>query len=75
LAFLFGGIGIVEFRGQTNAFSIGSKTQVIVIPKEIEKELEMDENKKTFFKIFTEYKDGKKRIIYEFMEHALKKKE
>jgi len=64
-----------NFRGNTNAFSIGSGTQVLTIPKEIAVELGMDLSKKTYFNIYTSYKDGRKKIIYEFTQHADKKEE
>lgn len=64
-----------EFRGVANAFSIGSGTIVISIPKEIIHELQIDTNtKKTYFNIYTDYDNGKKKIIYELSKHAKRKK-
>jgi len=65
-----------EFRGVTNAFSIGSGTIVVSIPKEIVNEIKIDtEKKKSYFNIYTEYSsDGAtKRIVYEFTKHAKRK--
>lgn len=60
-----------KFRGQTNAFSTGSGSAALVIPKEISAEFEIDTtSKKTYFNIYTEYTKGKKCIIYEFFSHA-----
>lgn len=62
-----------RFRGQTNAFSTGSGSAALVIPKEIAAELGIDNStKKTYFHIYTVFKNGKKRIIYEFTQHAKK---
>ena len=62
-----------KFRGQTNAFSTGSGSAALVIPKEIAAEFDIDTtNKKTYFNIYTEYSGNKKRIVYEFFEHAEK---
>lgn len=66
----------MEFRGVANAFSIGSGTIVISIPKEIVNELKIDtDKKKTYFDVYTEYsKDGKtKKITYQFTKHAKRK--
>ena len=62
-----------KFRATTNAFCIGNKSPVLTIPKEIAEEFEISEDKKTFFNVYTEYVKGKKRIIYEFTNHAEKK--
>ena len=65
-----------EFRGVANAFSIGSGTIVISIPKEIVEEIGINtDEKKSFFDVYTEYsKDNKtKRIIYQFSKHAKRK--
>jgi len=65
-----------EFRGVANAFSIGSGTIVVSIPKEIVDEIGIDTNKKkTFFDVYTEYsKDGQtRRVIYQFSQHAKRK--
>ena len=60
-----------KFRGQTNAFSVGSGSTVLNVPKEIAEEFDINnEKRKTYFNIYTEYAKGKKRIIYEFFEHA-----
>jgi len=68
-----GGVILRKFRGKTNAFSIGSSSSVLTIPKEVVDELGIDTvSKKTYFDIYTDYKDGKKRIIYEFTQHAKK---
>lgn len=62
-----------KFRGQTNAFSVGSGSAVLNIPKEIAEEFGIKtESRKTYFNIYTEYTKGKKKIIYEFFEHAKK---
>ena len=62
----------MKFRGQTNAFSIGGSS-VLTIPKEVAEEFDIDTtSKKTFFDIYTDYTDGKKRIIFEFTKHASK---
>jgi hypothetical protein len=62
-----------RFRGQTNAFSTGSGSAALVIPKKIAEELEIDTtNKKTYFNIYTEITGKKKRIVYEFFDHAEK---
>lgn len=63
-----------KFRGQTNSFSIGPPgTAILNIPKEIVEEFEIKtDEKKTFFDIYTDYRNGKKRIIYEFTKHAKK---
>jgi len=64
-----------EFRGVANAFSIGSGTIVISIPKEIIDELNIDtDKKKSYFNIYTNYDNNKKQIIYEFSKHAKRKK-
>lgn len=60
-------------RTHTNSFFIGGNTPVLIIPKEVAEELEMDKSKKTFFKVLTEYHNKKKRIIYELIEHTNKK--
>jgi len=63
-----------NFRGVANAFSVGSGTIVISIPKEIVDELEIDTNtKKSFFDVYTNYNSEKKEIIYQFSKHAKRK--
>ena len=63
------------FRGKTNAFSVGSSSAVLTIPKEVVDELGIDTSvKKSFFDIYTDYRSGKKTIIYEFTQHARKEK-
>ena len=60
-------------RGTVNAFSIGSDTPVLTIPKEVSEEFKMDvKNKKTFFNVFTDFSNGKKRIIYEYFYEVKK---
>ena len=64
----------MRFRGTTNAFSIGSGSTVLTVPKEIANEFEIEnETKKTHFNIYTQYYNGKKRIVYEFVNHSEKK--
>lgn len=60
------------FRGNTNSFYIGSSTPVLTIPKEIADELDINNAKKSYFNIYTDFSKGKKRIIYEFTQHAEK---
>lgn len=62
----------LEFKGTTNAFSIGyPKTVVVVIPKTITEEMELDiENKKAHFKIFLDKTN--KQIIYELIGQETK---
>jgi hypothetical protein len=60
-----------RFRGQTNAFSVGSGSNVLNLPKEIAEEMGIDNaSKKTYFHIYTDYSKKKKRVIYEFFQHA-----
>lgn len=64
----------MEIRGDTNAFSVGGNTSVLIIPKEIAEEFDIEHtSKKTHFDIYTDYSNGKKRIIYEFTKHIDKK--
>jgi len=54
-------------RATINAFSIGSGTPVLTIPKGVAEDFNMDvRNKKTFFNVYTDFSKGKKRIIYEY---------
>lgn len=54
-------------RGTINAFSIGSGTPVLTVPKDVAEDFNMDvKNKKTFFDVYTDFSKGKKRIIYEY---------
>ena len=62
-----------KFRTTTNAFYIGNKSPVLTISKEIAEEFEITEDKKTYFNVYTDFSKGKKRIIYEFTNHAEKK--
>jgi len=62
-----------DFKGVSNAFSIGRGSTVITIPKEVADEIGIDtENKKTFFNVY--YDKNKKQVIYEFSKHAKKNK-
>jgi len=63
----------LKFRCNTNAFSIGSNSVVLVIPKDIAKELDIDvEKKKTHFEVWTDYRKDEKRIVYKLSRHAIK---
>ena len=54
-------------RGTINAFSIGSGTPVLTVPKDVAEDFNMDvKTKKTFFNVYTDFSKGKKRIIYEY---------
>ena len=67
---------IRELRGKTNAYSIGSNSVVLTVPKEIATEFDINTvEKKTFFDIYTDYSEGKKKIIFELSGHAFKHKE
>jgi len=63
-----------KFRGNTNSFYIGSSSPVLTIPKEIADDLGIDSSKKTYFNIYTDFSKDKKKIIYEFTQHAEKSK-
>lgn len=62
-----------KFRTTTNAFYIGNKSPVLTIPKEISEEFDISDDKKTYFNVYTDFTKGKKRIIYEFTNHAEKR--
>ena len=61
-----------RYRRSTNAFSIGSGTQVVSIPKEVADEIGMDLNKKTHFDVYTNYNKNEKIIMYVFTRHVEK---
>lgn len=52
-------------KGTTNMFSSGGGSMVLVVPKSILKDLNMDAKNKVHFKIF--YNKKEKKIIYQFI--------
>jgi len=60
-----------SFKGGTNLFSSGSGSMVLIVPKSIIKDLNLDtEKKKAYFNIYLNKKN--KEIIYKFIEEGEK---
>jgi len=56
---------LTALKGTTNMFNSGGGSKVLVVPKTIIDDLQINTNNKVFFKIL--YNKNKKEIIYQYI--------